>query len=198
MAVKKEIAKSKHPSSPHLKWHLLYLHNFFIQPFLVCCLKKKNPENVYDHDNRKSEGKKIKYPFQESIFLCLVYYKYFIKFKKCLSNLWPSWKGFCKSLQELFSCLLPQGSWAPSFHGSMGPDVMHLHVLRELTDEVAKALSIAFGKSCQPCKVPTDREKGNITPIFTRYKRKTQGTPGQSVSLLYPVRSWISSSWNLG
>lgn len=84
----------------------------------------------------------------------------------------------------------------------MAFDEMHLQVLRELTDEVLissdKLLCIIFGKSRQPWKIPTDRKKGNTIPIFTKNKRKTQGTPGQSVSSLYPVRSWIRSSWNLG
>ncbi|KFV53202.1 RNA-directed DNA polymerase from mobile element jockey, partial [Tyto alba] len=59
---------------------------------------------------------------------------------------------------------------------TIGPDGMHPQVLRELADEVVKALSIILEKLWQSGEVPAYWKRGNIALIFKKGKKKDLGT----------------------
>ena len=64
----------------------------------------------------------------------------------------------------------------------MGPNGMHPRVLGELADDIADPLFIFLEKFWRTREVPEDWRKANVTPVFKRARRRTQGTTGQSAS----------------
>lgn len=66
---------------------------------------------------------------------------------------------------------------------SMEPDRMHPQVLRELADIVVKPLLVIFDHSEGMGEMPKGWRKANVTPIFRKGRRTTQGAAGQAVSL---------------
>lgn len=75
---------------------------------------------------------------------------------------------------------------------SMEPDRMHPQVLRELADIVVKPLLVIFDHSEGMGEMPKGWRKANVTPVFRKGRRTTQGAAGQAVSL-WSLGRWKSS-----
>ena len=58
---------------------------------------------------------------------------------------------------------------------SMDPDGMHLRVLRELAEVIARPRSITFGKSWALGEVAEYWRKVNVTPVFRKGKKEEPG-----------------------
>uniref|UniRef100_K7EWB4 Reverse transcriptase domain-containing protein n=1 Tax=Pelodiscus sinensis TaxID=13735 RepID=K7EWB4_PELSI len=67
-------------------------------------------------------------------------------------------------------------------HKSMGPDLMHPRVLRELANVIKEPLAIIFEKSWRSGEIPDDWKKANVVPIFKKGKKDDPGNY-RSVSL---------------
>ncbi|PKU37371.1 rna-directed dna polymerase from mobile element jockey- hypothetical protein [Limosa lapponica baueri] len=67
-------------------------------------------------------------------------------------------------------------------HKSVGPDGIHLRVLRELAEVIAGPLSIIFERSWRTGEVPEDWRKASVIPVFKKGKKEDLGNY-RSVSL---------------
>ena len=63
-------------------------------------------------------------------------------------------------------------------HKSVGPDEVHLRVLRKLANEDVKLLPIIFEKSWQSGEVPSGWKRGKITRVFKKGKKEDPGITG--------------------
>ena len=57
----------------------------------------------------------------------------------------------------------------------MGPDRIHLRVLKELADVIVRPLSMIFQCSWESGEVPVDWKVANIVPVFKKGNRDDPG-----------------------
>jgi len=57
----------------------------------------------------------------------------------------------------------------------MGSDWMHLWVLRELAEVIARSISIIFGKLWGTGQVPEGWRKANVTSVFKKSEKEEPG-----------------------
>ncbi|KAK4810673.1 hypothetical protein QYF61_007473 [Mycteria americana] len=60
-------------------------------------------------------------------------------------------------------------------HKSMGPDEIHLRVLKELAEVLTKPLSIIYQQSWLTGEVPADWRLANVTPIYKKGQKEDPG-----------------------
>ena len=77
---------------------------------------------------------------------------------------------------------------------SMGPDEIHLRVLRELVEVIAEPLSIIYQCSLLKGEVPEDWRLVNVTPIYKEGCKEDRGNYRPASLTLVPRRLWNRSS----
>ncbi|KFP94151.1 hypothetical protein N329_12582, partial [Haliaeetus albicilla] len=78
-------------------------------------------------------------------------------------------------------------------HKSMGPDGIHLRVLRELAEELAKPLSIIYQQCWSTWEVPEDWRLANVMPIYKKGRRENPGNcrPVNLTSVPAKIMEWF-------
>ncbi|GAB0183996.1 receptor-type tyrosine-protein phosphatase zeta [Grus japonensis] len=79
-------------------------------------------------------------------------------------------------------------------HKSMGPAGIHLRVLRELVEELAKPLSIIYQQSWLTGEVPDDWRLANVAPIYKKGPKEDLGNYRPVSLTSVPGRLWSRSS----
>lgn len=79
----------------------------------------------------------------------------------------------------------------------MGSYEMYLRILNDQVDEAGKPLSIIFEKSQQFGEVLPEWKRGNITPIFKKWRKEDLRNYGPAGLTSIPSRIMKEILWNL-